>query len=328
MDIVEISGRLAEALRSSAVAVLDRGFVAELSGPGATSCLQGLHTNDVGGGGPATLVYGGFLSPKGMILADAWAARAGSDHLVFADEAARPSVIEMFSKRIPPRLARATDRSDDWRLLFFLGPSAARIAELATGQALPAPGQVTRRDEGDASLWIGTPPGPAPFGAMMAGPTAQVERLVERAVESGAQRGDRAAIRAGRVLAGWPTLGAEIGERALPQEVGFDELGGVSYEKGCYVGQETVARIHFRGHPNWRLRSLRFGDGVQATPSSDDRLRLGGQVVGTVTTVLAVDGRIRRGLAIVRREVELGAAADSPIGPTTIDATGEASDLA
>ena len=63
-------------------------------------------------------------------------------------------------------------------------------------------------------------------------------------------------MQAARILAGWPALGAEIDERTLPQEVRYDEIGGVSYTKGCYTGQETVARLHFRGHPNRELRGL------------------------------------------------------------------------
>ena len=59
---------------------------------------------------------------------------------------------------------------------------------------------------------------------------------------------------------GWPALGVEIDERTLPQEVRYDEIGGVSYTKGCYTGQETVARLHFRGHTNRELRGLRWTD--------------------------------------------------------------------
>ena len=53
-------------------------------------------------------------------------------------------------------------------------------------------------------------------------------------------------------------LGHEIVEKTLVQEVRYDEIGGVSYTKGCYTGQETVARLHFRGHTNRELRGLRW----------------------------------------------------------------------
>jgi folate-binding protein YgfZ len=54
---------------------------------------------------------------------------------------------------------------------------------------------------------------------------------------------------------------SEIGERTLPQEVRFDHLNGVSHTKGCYTGQETVARVHFRGHTNKEIRGLRWDGG-------------------------------------------------------------------
>ncbi|MBP9200424.1 MAG: hypothetical protein KBF47_10475, partial [Gemmatimonadales bacterium] len=109
---------------------------------------------------------------------------------------------------------------------------------------------------------------------------------------------------AARVLAGWPLLGAEIQDKTLPQEVRYDEIGGVSYTKGCYTGQETVARLHFRGHANRELRGLVW-DG---TPLLEDALVRGvdGKEVGQVSSVLDLDA-MSLGLAVIRREVTPGA---------------------
>jgi folate-binding protein YgfZ len=94
----------------------------------------------------------------------------------------------------------------------------------------------------------------------------------------------------------------EIDEKTLPQEVRYDEIGGVSYTKGCYTGQETVARLHFRGHTNRELRGLRWlgtaslaGRGVTHGPKE----------VGGVRSTLTLEDR-RVGLGTIRREVELG----------------------
>ena len=82
----------------------------------------------------------------------------------------------------------------------------------------------------------------------------------------------------------------------------YDEIGGVSYTKGCYTGQETVARLHFRGHTNRELRGLAWRE----PGAPDGRGVLAGEKeVGTVRSTLTVDGRTL-GLAIVRREVEPG----------------------
>ena len=115
-----------------------------------------------------------------------------------------------------------------------------------------------------------------------------------------------------QVAPGWPRLGAEIEERTLPQEVRYDEIGGVSYTKGCYVGQETVARLHFRGHTNRDLRGVVWERAPDEPPASGE-LRLDGKVVGEVRSVLQLDGRTV-GLALVRREVDTGTLLEAEAG--------------
>ena len=100
-------------------------------------------------------------------------------------------------------------------------------------------------------------PEAAPFAALLAGPGAGGRDAPPGGSSSPARCGATSAISTrARILAGWPALGVEIDEKTLPQEVRYDEIGGVSYTKGCYTGQETVARLHFRGHTNRELRGL------------------------------------------------------------------------
>lgn len=103
---------------------------------------------------------------------------------------------------------------------------------------------------------------------------------------------DDAELEALRIEAGTPRWGRELDETVLPAEAGLDETH-VSFTKGCYPGQEPIARLHFRGRPNRRLRRLEVAD---AKP--DDEIRQGDKVVGRVTS--AVPGRA---LGYVRREV-------------------------
>ena len=103
-------------------------------------------------------------------------------------------------------------------------------------------------------------------------------------------------------MMGWPTLGREIDDRTLPQEVRFDELGGVKYDKGCYTGQETVARLHFRGHANRALRALRFAPGVEP---ADLNVMAADKQVGTLRTVARI-GDEYFALAMLRREIAAG----------------------
>ena len=102
-----------------------------------------------------------------------------------------------------------------------------------------------------------------------------------------------------RIQAGTPRWGREIDDRILPAEAGLDERA-VSWAKGCYPGQEPVARLHYRGHPNRRLRRLELeGDEL---PEYDAELSYEGKAVGRVTSAARSNGRIVA-LGYVRVEV-------------------------
>ena len=102
-----------------------------------------------------------------------------------------------------------------------------------------------------------------------------------------------------RVLAGTPRWGHEIDDRILPAEAGLDERA-ISFTKGCYPGQEPVARLHYRGRANRGLRVLEIeGDDV---PAYDAELSYEGKAVGRITSSVRDGDRIAA-LAYVRREV-------------------------
>ena len=102
-----------------------------------------------------------------------------------------------------------------------------------------------------------------------------------------------------RILALTPAWGRELDERVMPAEAGLEERA-ISFTKGCYPGQEPVARLHYRGHPNRGLRVLALeGDDL---PAYDAELSLGGKAVGRITSSVP-DGDGVLALAYVRREV-------------------------
>jgi folate-binding protein YgfZ len=104
-------------------------------------------------------------------------------------------------------------------------------------------------------------------------------------------------LEARRVAAGVPRWGREIDDRVLPAEAGL-EATHISFDKGCYPGQEPVARLHYRGHPNRALRVLR----LDAVPEYDHELVHEGKVVGRVTSAVETDDGVVA-LAYVRVEV-------------------------
>jgi folate-binding protein YgfZ len=102
-----------------------------------------------------------------------------------------------------------------------------------------------------------------------------------------------------RIRAGTPKVGREIDDRVLPAEAGLTERA-VSFEKGCYPGQEPVARLHYRGRANRGLRVLQLD--THQVPEYDAELMLEGKVVGRVTSAVDAHGG-SVALAYVRREV-------------------------
>ena len=105
-------------------------------------------------------------------------------------------------------------------------------------------------------------------------------------------------LEARRVAAGVPRWGRELDDRILPAEAGLDATH-ISFTKGCYPGQEPVARLHYRGHPNRGLRVLQLGD----VPEYDAELVHDGKVVGPVTSAVRRDDGSVIALAYVRTEV-------------------------
>lgn len=107
------------------------------------------------------------------------------------------------------------------------------------------------------------------------------------------------ALELARILAGTPRAGREIDDRVLPAETGLVERA-VSFTKGCYPGQEPVARLHYRGHANRGLRVLSLE--AHEPPPYDTELSLDGKAVGRITSSIGAHGGVVA-LAYVRREV-------------------------
>ena len=295
-----ISASQLRAIRCSPQLVPDPATVLRVEGPGALVCLQGLLTADLAAPGPGSAVYGAFLTSKGMIVVDPWVLREEEpDRCVLVlGGSAHDTVVQLLAKVLPPRLARVTDLTGSWSAGWLIGHAALERFARSVGAETPAGGRVCRVGAG---LLAG---GSAltPFAGLVVGPRTEVEELAARFLANGGRRASETELVAARVLAGWPSLGREIDEKTLPQEVRFDELGAVSYVKGCYTGQETVARVHFRGHVNRALRGLVLEGGDAPAVRT---LTLTGKEVGTIRTALLLEDRVLA-LGMVRREIEDG----------------------
>jgi folate-binding protein YgfZ len=301
--IIRTTSEHVASLREGARRVPCPATVIRVEGPGAIDCLQGLLTCDVVAPGDGAVFYGAMLTTRGMIVADFTVLRDGPNAvtLVAAPEV-RSTILGLLTRQVPPRLARVTDQTETVAVLWLAGLA---VADALRRTRMDWPGEsgrlVNQRSDADRVV-VARPAEQFPWSALLLGTPGAVESAARRLQEAGVTEGTVEDLETLRILSAWPALGREIDDKTLPQEVRLDELGGVSYTKGCYLGQETVARVHFRGHVNRVLRGLVWR-GAEL-PATD--VRQGGKVVGRVTSGLTT-GDAGVALGILRREVEPGA---------------------
>jgi folate-binding protein YgfZ len=136
-------------------------------------------------------------------------------------------------------------------------------------------------------------------------PASAAEALRSALLSAGAIASDPELWHVLRIEAGRPEWGVDMDATTLPQEALLDDLGAISFTKGCYIGQEVVARLHFRGHVNKLLRKLRFVTPA-IPPKGATVVDDSGVVVGDVRSTAFSPRLGGIALGMIRREVELG----------------------
>jgi folate-binding protein YgfZ len=292
-----------ERLIRGGVSVTTPAAIFRIHGPGALDCLQGVLTNDLAAPGPGHMVYAAMLTPKGMIVVDFWV-MIGTDEVVLIGPAEGHSVAaEAFRRSFPPRLASVEDMSDSWHALWLYGDLAEPALTAAhLTPPLGGPGRMAPFDILGSEVWVASATDSAPFASLVVGPRETIEHYSDLLTEHGVAIGTPDDYHAARIMAGWPALGIEIGEKTLPQEVRFEAIEGVSFTKGCFIGQETVARVHFRGKTQKELRGL---DWIDLGPLDGTDIADKDRALGRVHSVLVLPDR-RIGLGMVRREADIG----------------------
>jgi folate-binding protein YgfZ len=256
-----------------------------VTGSEAAEFLQGQVTNDVEALAPGEGCYAAFLNPKGKLRCDVRILRVGDELWLDAEEIARPVVRWVLERFALGQDVRHEDVTDTRALLSVVGPGARAALDAAppAGEHAHVAGAHGRYAATDLGVDVFTAD-PAAARAALALPEASAEAAEVVRIESGR-----------------PRLGLDMGSETIPEEAGLNERA-VSFEKGCYVGQETVARLHYRGKPNRRLRGLR----LSAPAAHGDEIALGDKPVGTIGSA-AVSPRIGPiALALVRREAGPG----------------------
>jgi folate-binding protein YgfZ len=275
-------------LRESA-GLLDRSErgKAIFRGPEAADFLQGQVTNDVEALEPGTGCYAALLTAKGKMLADMRILRGPGWLWLDTEIDALPAVAKMIRTYSIGRDVQPDNVTDSRAILSLVGPTAAEALDAAPPAAEHA------FVEGEHGLYVRTD-----LGVDVICDSADAD-AVRSALGVDGVSGE--AVECLRVESGRPRYGTELDEDTIPEEAGLNERA-VSFEKGCYVGQETVARLHYKGKPNRHLRGLR----LDSPATTGEEVRLGERAVGRIgsAAVSPVHGPIA--LALIRREAEPG----------------------
>jgi folate-binding protein YgfZ len=267
----------------------ERGKLA-LTGSGAKEFLQGQVSNDTEALTPGTGCYAAFLTPKGKMLGDLRVLDTGDELLLDTERVALQELFNMVRRFSIGFDLELHKRTLERGLLSLIGPAAD---EVIAGVPEHEHSHVPVSLGGIDARAIRTD-----VGIDLLCESASTDALREAV---GVPVVAEEAVECLRIERGRPRYGIDLDESVIPQEAGLNERA-VSFTKGCYVGQETVARLHYRGKPNRRLRGLRLS-GVAAAGAG---LVFGERSVGQITSVACSPTFGTIGLALVRREAPVG----------------------
>ncbi|MDH3606674.1 MAG: hypothetical protein OER12_06735 [Acidimicrobiia bacterium] len=266
-----------QAIHDAAAIVEGRHALVRVVGPDAESFLDSLLSQELVGLADGRVVRSLLLGPRGKLRALLWVVRTGDEFLIVSDREAADSVVEdltRFKLRVDLTIGPVEPVID------LVGPGSPSVLAATGLTALAAPlGTLDR-------FFV-------------------LEPEVDQLTAAGVRPAGRLAYTAIRVEMGEPIMGEDVDESTIPQEAGSLVTEAVSFTKGCYLGQELVARIDSRGQVNRQLRGVVLAE--NRLPPSGAEVVAGGEPVGSITSIaesLLVGAPI--GLGLIRREVEPG----------------------
>lgn len=273
------------------------------TGEKAKESLGGLVTNDVialkKGDGQRAVA----LTAKGRVIALLRIFDRGDDLLVDTEPETAEAFFAVIRKYVNPRAAKYTVISEETACLGIHGADAASLVhkrvgiDLATLESLPPHG-IVRSPDGAfdviRSQELSVP------GFEVIGARTSVAMIAAGIESKACPFVDDSVTEPLRVELGLPRFGVEMDDDTIPQEANLDVLGAISFNKGCYTGQEVVARIHFRGHVNKHLRWLKSVEPLARGAAVFDAE---GKEVGQVRSAVVHPVRGPLAIGMIRREV-------------------------
>ncbi|MGH2835539.1 MAG: YgfZ/GcvT domain-containing protein [Solirubrobacteraceae bacterium] len=275
----------------------ERGKLA-LTGTDAKEFLHGQVTQDITGLTPGHGCYAAFLTQKGKMLGDLRVLDTDEELLLDTERVALQPLFNMIRRYSLGYDVALHKRTLEWGLLSLIGPLADALITRSGATLGPAEHDHAELSLGGATVRaVRTDVGVDLLTAAEALPAVRAALLEAGAAEVAEEVAEVLRIERGR-----PRYGVDLDDSVIPQEAHLNQRA-VSFTKGCYVGQETVARLFYKGKPNRELRGL---SSAEPLPVGTE-LALEDRVVGTVTSS-AISPRLGPlALALVRREAPVGA---------------------
>jgi folate-binding protein YgfZ len=326
MNVTEAVRAAVQAARVSAVLFegTARGVI-EVSGSDRVRWLDGMISGDVGkleAADDGAGCYATLLTNRGAIVADLHVGRLGERFWLESTRSEIPRISMALDRFIIADDVNLVDLSEEFAVWGLEGPLAGQIlsAAIGGGTNLPAADCWGEVNIAGADVVVGA------FGwsgesayQLWVAPGAKdvVAEALDAAAGSPLIKGDETALEVLRVEAGIPALGSELDEEVLPPEARLERA--IATDKGCYVGQEIVARLRARGQVNHLLVGLKFEPDTKA--SVGVALSSGGKSTGEVTTLVESPDLGRIALGYVRRDhAEPGTVVDFEGGHGTVAA--------
>jgi folate-binding protein YgfZ len=312
-EVVEDYGDpLAEhaALRETA-GIVDLSFRSRLCLTGADrqKFLNGQVTNNVKDLKMGEGCYAALINAKGKMQSDLNIFILTTEILLDFEPGLAERVTQRLDKYVIADDVQIVDIAPQYGLLSIQGPKAESVSrQLGLNLELPLK-PMTFHSVTDATLgeiYLVNHSRTGSDGFDLYAPTAAMAGMTEKAVAVARNLGGRPcgwqAFEIARIEAGIPRFGADMDETNLPPEAGIDARA-ISYTKGCYIGQEVIARIRTYGQVAKALRGLRLADNIKDLPRKGDKLYRGDKEIGYVTSAIASPAlKSNIALAFVRRE--------------------------
>ncbi|NRD51090.1 CAF17-like 4Fe-4S cluster assembly/insertion protein YgfZ [Corallococcus exiguus] len=273
-----------------AVALHDASYreILRITGEDRASFLHGMVTQEVKNLPVGSAAYAALITVKGAMVGDARILKREDDLLLDLEPGLGAKVREFLEKYLISEDAELHDGTPDQGWLKLLGPRTAQVLAAVPGgpSELPAPLSSLKATLAGQEVWL--------LGTALPGGLSGVDVLVPRAgleavwaalVQAGGEHGLKPlgfdALELVRVEAGVPRYGQDMVDTTIPLEANL--TNAISYNKGCYIGQEVIARATFRGQMNRKLAGLLLGE-KDVAPGTE--LRRGEKKVGWVTSVV------------------------------------------